>query len=128
MASNPFATHHAAAGAAFKAGDHSKAMHHIGHMMLATRSAMKGSVAGQAAGATTDTMPPTADESVMDGDEGVSTPAPVPAKQHYFGQYGPKATPKAAPHVAPKASPMTATNHTASGGFNKSRFAAMGKK
>lgn len=43
MAKAPgFSTHHKAAKQAFAAGDHGKAMHHIGHMMRQVKTAMKG--------------------------------------------------------------------------------------
>lgn len=47
MAAKPgFNHHHAAAKQAMTAGDHSKAMHHIGHQMRIAQSAAKGQPLG----------------------------------------------------------------------------------
>lgn len=128
MASNPFTTHHAAAGKAFSAGDHAKAMHHIGHMMMAVRGAAKattGAPEGPTAAQSGTAAQAGSDDDTSDALNplGVSTPAPQPAKQHFFGQVA-HSTPKAKPHTAPP-SQLGATNHSVSGGFNKSRFSGL---
>lgn len=75
MASKHFNTHHAAAKQAHEAGDHSKALHHIGHLMNSVRSAMKA-------------IPKTADErealdspaeEMAEQESPSSTPSPKPA-------------------------------------------------
>lgn len=52
-------THHGAAGAALKAGNAQQAMHHLGHMMLAIRSASKptGATSGMVNPAMSDGSP-----------------------------------------------------------------------
>lgn len=105
MAKNSFATHHAAAKKAHDAGDHSKAMHHIGHMMMAVRGAAKGTTGAPGPAA------PIAPD--MDADD-QPTSAPV-ASTHFFGQV-----------ASPKPKQVGAASRPVpSGGFNKSRFAGM---
>jgi hypothetical protein len=106
---NHFGKHHSAAKKAFDGGDHSKAMHHIGHMMMAVRNAAKGagySPAGASIGAPSagvDTGPVSAPGDSMTADFGGVQRAPSTA------------TP----------APTGATAFVKPNGFNRNRFAAM---
>lgn len=77
--------HHAAVGAALKAGNHKLAMHHTGHMMLAIRSAMNaatGPIPTSPAAGITDSGP---DEGTDDGTPSQALPAKKPFSRGMFG-------------------------------------------
>jgi hypothetical protein len=145
-------THHGHIGAALKAGNAQQAMHHVGHLMLALRAVPSADSAPSNTPGSTNNMAPgpmdDADGDEMNGATGLAGTAPAIAKargpmslpslkrpakkstgaKHPAGLSHAKRCGGVSVPAAAKAPAAPMPSSPSAPGFNRSRFAAFGKK